>query len=74
MQTRGSLGQRIWRIIDLGMVIYQRQIGPQLGVATANLFPQISLTATASMQANTLHDLFDASAAAGGVAGSLTQP
>jgi NodT family efflux transporter outer membrane factor (OMF) lipoprotein len=45
-----------------------------VGVASANLYPQISLTATASMQANTLHDLFDASAAAGGVAGSLTQP
>jgi NodT family efflux transporter outer membrane factor (OMF) lipoprotein len=45
-----------------------------VGVASANLYPQISLTATASMQSNTLHDLFDASAAAGGVAGSLTQP
>jgi len=45
-----------------------------VGVASANLYPQISLTATASLQANTLHALFDASAAAGGVAGSLTQP
>ena len=45
-----------------------------VGVASANLYPQISLTATASMQSNTLHALFDASAAAGGVAGSLTQP
>jgi NodT family efflux transporter outer membrane factor (OMF) lipoprotein len=45
-----------------------------VGVASANLYPQISLTATGSLQANTLHALFDASAAAGGVAGSLTQP
>jgi NodT family efflux transporter outer membrane factor (OMF) lipoprotein len=45
-----------------------------VGVASANLYPQISLTATGSLQANTLHALFDANAAAGGVAGSLTQP
>jgi NodT family efflux transporter outer membrane factor (OMF) lipoprotein len=45
-----------------------------LGVATANLYPQISLTGSASLQANTLHALFDASAAAGGLAGSLTAP
>jgi len=45
-----------------------------LGVASANLYPQISLTASASMQSNTLHALFDASSAAGGLAGSLTQP
>ncbi|HEY4972252.1 MAG TPA: efflux transporter outer membrane subunit [Steroidobacteraceae bacterium] len=45
-----------------------------VGVASANLYPQISLTATASLQANTLQTLFDASSAAGGVAGSLTQP
>jgi NodT family efflux transporter outer membrane factor (OMF) lipoprotein len=45
-----------------------------VGVASANLYPQISLTATASLQANTLHALFDASSAAGGLAGSLTQP
>src|SRR3984885_1486486 len=45
-----------------------------VGVASANLSPQVSLTATASLQANTLRTLFDASSAAGGLAGSLTQP
>ena len=45
-----------------------------VGVASANLYPQVSLTATASLQANTLRTLFDASSAAGGLAGSLTQP
>jgi NodT family efflux transporter outer membrane factor (OMF) lipoprotein len=45
-----------------------------VGVASANLYPQVSLTASASLQANTLRTLFDASSAAGGVAGSLTQP
>jgi NodT family efflux transporter outer membrane factor (OMF) lipoprotein len=45
-----------------------------VGVASANLYPQISLTATASLQSNTLRTLFDASSAAGGLAGSLTQP
>ena len=44
------------------------------GVATANLYPQISLTAAASLQSNTLHALFDASSAAGALGGSLTQP
>ena len=45
-----------------------------VGVASANLYPQVSLTAGGSMQADTLHALFDASSAAGGVAGSLTAP
>ncbi|MFI4868814.1 MAG: efflux transporter outer membrane subunit [Steroidobacterales bacterium] len=45
-----------------------------VGVASADLYPQISLTGSASMQANTLHALFDASSAAAGVAGSLTAP
>lgn len=45
-----------------------------VGVASANLYPQVSLTASASLQANTLRTLFDASSAAGGLAGSLTQP
>jgi NodT family efflux transporter outer membrane factor (OMF) lipoprotein len=45
-----------------------------LGVASANLYPQVSLTATAGLQSNILHALFDASSAAGGLAGSLTQP
>jgi NodT family efflux transporter outer membrane factor (OMF) lipoprotein len=44
------------------------------GVASANLYPQISLTASASLQTNTLHALFDASSAAGAFGGSLTQP
>jgi NodT family efflux transporter outer membrane factor (OMF) lipoprotein len=45
-----------------------------VGVASANLYPQISLTASGSLQSSRLHTLFDASSAAGGVAGSLTQP
>jgi NodT family efflux transporter outer membrane factor (OMF) lipoprotein len=45
-----------------------------LGVASANLYPQISLTGSASLQADALHALFDASSAAGGLAGSLTAP
>jgi NodT family efflux transporter outer membrane factor (OMF) lipoprotein len=45
-----------------------------VGVASANLYPQISLTATGSLQANQLRDLFEASSAAGGLTGSLTQP
>jgi NodT family efflux transporter outer membrane factor (OMF) lipoprotein len=45
-----------------------------VGIAGANLYPQISLTATGSLQANMLHALFDASSAAGGVAGSLSAP
>jgi len=44
------------------------------GVASANLYPQISLTASASLQTNTQHALFDASSAAGAFGGSLTQP
>ena len=30
-----------------------------VGIATANLYPQISLTASASMQSTVLHSLFD---------------
>ena len=45
-----------------------------LGVASANLYPQVSLTGSASLQADALHALFDASSAAGGLAGSLTAP
>jgi NodT family efflux transporter outer membrane factor (OMF) lipoprotein len=45
-----------------------------LGVASANLYPQISLTGSASLQADALHALFDARSAAGGLAGSLTAP
>ena len=45
-----------------------------VGVAAANLYPQVSLSATAGLQATMLHALFDASAAAGGLTGSLTAP
>ncbi|HTP40688.1 MAG TPA: efflux transporter outer membrane subunit [Steroidobacteraceae bacterium] len=45
-----------------------------LGVATSNLYPRITLSATASMQSTTLGHLFDADSSAGGVLGSLTQP
>jgi len=45
-----------------------------VGVASANLYPQISLSASASLQTNTLHTLFDASSAAYGLTGSLAQP
>jgi NodT family efflux transporter outer membrane factor (OMF) lipoprotein len=44
------------------------------GVATANLYPQINLSATAGLQAVALHGLFESSSAAGGLTGSLTQP
>jgi NodT family efflux transporter outer membrane factor (OMF) lipoprotein len=45
-----------------------------VGVATADLYPQISLTANASLQATTLRTLFESSSSAWGFAGSLTQP
>jgi outer membrane protein TolC len=45
-----------------------------VGVASANLYPQISLTATASLQANVLHSLFDAKSDAGGLTGNLVAP
>ena len=35
-----------------------------VGVAAANLYPQISLSATASLQANVLHSLFDSNSMA----------
>jgi len=44
------------------------------GIASANLYPQISLTASASLQSATLHALFERSAAAGGLTGSLAAP
>jgi outer membrane protein TolC len=43
-----------------------------VGIAAANLYPQISLTATASLQATALHALFDSNSTAGGLTGSLT--
>ncbi|HEY6452538.1 MAG TPA: efflux transporter outer membrane subunit [Steroidobacteraceae bacterium] len=45
-----------------------------VGIAAANLYPQINLTATAGLQATALHALFDAGSAAGGLTGGLTQP
>jgi NodT family efflux transporter outer membrane factor (OMF) lipoprotein len=45
-----------------------------VGVATANLYPQISITANASLQANLITRLFNASGIGGGLTGSLTQP
>jgi NodT family efflux transporter outer membrane factor (OMF) lipoprotein len=45
-----------------------------VGVASAKLYPQVSLTANASLQANTLHTLFESSSAAWGFTGSLSQP
>jgi NodT family efflux transporter outer membrane factor (OMF) lipoprotein len=45
-----------------------------VGVASANLYPQISLAANASLQANALRTFFESSSAAWGFTGSLTQP
>jgi NodT family efflux transporter outer membrane factor (OMF) lipoprotein len=45
-----------------------------VGIATANLYPQISLTASASMQSTVLHSLFDSNSSAAGLTGSFTQP
>ena len=45
-----------------------------MGIAAANLYPQISLTASASLQSTALHALFDSNSTAGGLTGSLAQP
>jgi NodT family efflux transporter outer membrane factor (OMF) lipoprotein len=45
-----------------------------VGIAAANLYPQIALTASASLQSTALHSLFDSSSTAAGLTGSLTQP
>lgn len=45
-----------------------------VGVATANLYPQIGLSGTATQQALTPGNLFNGVAAAWSVAGNLTQP
>jgi NodT family efflux transporter outer membrane factor (OMF) lipoprotein len=45
-----------------------------VGVATANLYPKITLTATATLQSTTLHHLFDSDSGAGGLGGNLTAP
>jgi NodT family efflux transporter outer membrane factor (OMF) lipoprotein len=45
-----------------------------IGVATANLYPQVSLSATGGPQAAALRSLFDASAEAGGLGVGLVAP
>jgi NodT family efflux transporter outer membrane factor (OMF) lipoprotein len=45
-----------------------------VGVASANLYPQVSLTANASLQSDALRTLFESASGAWGFAGSLTQP
>lgn len=45
-----------------------------VGVATANLYPQIKLTGSLSQQALDMSDLFQSSANAYGLAGNLTAP
>lgn len=45
-----------------------------VGVASANLYPQVSLTANAALQSDTLRTLFESTSGAWGFAGSLTQP
>jgi NodT family efflux transporter outer membrane factor (OMF) lipoprotein len=45
-----------------------------VGVASANLYPQVGLTANATLQATTLRSLFEANSVAWGYSGSLTQP
>jgi NodT family efflux transporter outer membrane factor (OMF) lipoprotein len=45
-----------------------------VGVATANLYPQIKLTGSLSQQALTVGNLFDHSATAYGLAGNLSAP
>jgi len=46
----------------------------EIGVATANLYPQIKLTGSLSQQALKVDDLFNSSALAYGLAGNLTAP
>jgi NodT family efflux transporter outer membrane factor (OMF) lipoprotein len=45
-----------------------------VGVATANLYPQVSLNATGGPQAGVLRSLFNASAEAGGLTAGLVAP
>lgn len=45
-----------------------------IGIATANLYPQLSLSANTSQQALNLHNLFDASSNAWGLLGGITSP
>ena len=45
-----------------------------IGVATANLYPQLTVSANASFQATALRDLFDTSGGGAGITGALTAP
>lgn len=45
-----------------------------VGVAAANLYPQITLSASASLESTTLGQLFNASSSAGSLAGNLAAP
>jgi NodT family efflux transporter outer membrane factor (OMF) lipoprotein len=45
-----------------------------VGVAAANLYPQITLSASASLESTTLGQLFNASSTAGSLAGNLAAP
>jgi NodT family efflux transporter outer membrane factor (OMF) lipoprotein len=45
-----------------------------VGVAAANLYPQITLSASASLESTTLGQLFNASSGAGSLAGNLAAP
>lgn len=45
-----------------------------VGIASANLYPQISISASASLESTTLGTLFNANSTAGSLAGSLAAP
>lgn len=45
-----------------------------VGIASADLYPQVSLTASASLQTTVLHSLFGPGSGASGLSASLTQP
>ncbi len=50
------------------------QSSAQLGVATANLYPQLNLTGTIGSETTSARDLFGSNSAAWNVGGSLLQP
>jgi NodT family efflux transporter outer membrane factor (OMF) lipoprotein len=51
-----------------------RSASAQIGVATANMFPQITLFASTGQEANTLSKLFDTNSNIGSIAAGITQP